>query len=298
MTTLTDLSEQISGVIEGASKSLVRVDARRRVSGSGVIWDEAGLIVTADHVLERDDDIGVALSDGTELPATIVGRDPSTDLALLKVESKGLAAIARGPAPKVGNLVFALGAASRSLTATSGMVTSLNGRHRSWRASGRGDEIIRTDTALYPGFSGGPLVDAAGRLLGINTSFLAPGASTAVALSAVERVTTALVKGGRVPRPYLGVVSQPTVVPKRFRDSLSLQQETGLLMLGVEAGTPADKAGVLLGDLLIGLDGNVVGHADDLQRSLAGHQPGETVPLKVVRGGEAKEISVTLGERT
>src|SRR5438309_2056050 len=100
MTTLTDLSEQISGVIEGASKSLVRVDARRRVSGSGVIWDEAGLIVTADHVLERDDDIGVALPDGRELPASIVGRDPSTDLALLKVDSQGLAAIARGPAPK------------------------------------------------------------------------------------------------------------------------------------------------------------------------------------------------------
>lgn len=295
MSTLSQLSEETAAVIETASKSLVRVDARRRISGSGVVWDVGGLIVTADHVLERDEDIGVALPDGKEAAAAIVGRDPSTDLALLKVEAAGLTAAPRGPAPKLGNLVFALGAAGR-LSATSGMVTSLGGRTRNWRG-GRSDEIIRTDNALYPGFSGGPLVDAEARLIGINTSFLAPGASMAVALATVERVAAALAKGGRVPRPYLGVVSQPVGISGRLREALGLQQESGLLVLSVEPDAPADQAGVLQGDLLAGLAGNAVRHSDDLQRALAGHAPGEAVGVKVIRGGAVQELSVTLGER-
>lgn len=297
MSTLSQLSEETAAVIEAASKSLVRVDARRRISGSGVVWDAAGLIVTADHVLEREEDISVALPDGREVGASIAGRDPSTDLALLKVEAADLAPAPRGTAPKVGHLVFALGAAGRQgVAATGGMVTALGGRTRGWRG-GRSDEIIRTDTALYPGFSGGPLVDAEGRLLGINTSFLAPGASTAVSLATVERVSSALAKGGRVPRPYLGVVSQPVGINARLRQALGLQQESGLLVLGVEADAPADKAGMLQGDLLIGLAGSPVRHSDELQRALAGQSPGESVVVRLVRGGEAKEVSVVLGER-
>ncbi len=298
MSTLTQISEERATLIEGAAKFLVRVDARRRISGSGVVWDAAGLIVTADHVLEREEDITVAVPGGREFAASIAGRDPSTDLALLKVDGSALTAATRGPAPRVGHLVFALGAAGRQgVTATSGMVTALGGRTRHW-GGGRSQEIIRTDAALYPGFSGGPLVDAEGRLIGVNTSFLAPGASIAVPLATVERVTTALAKGGRVPRPYLGIVSQPVGISARVRQGLALQQESGLLVLGVEPDTPADKAGVLQGDLFIGLTGAVLRHPEDLQRALAAHSPGESVTIRVIRGGEVKEVAVTLGERT
>ena len=140
-------------------------------------------------------------------------------------------------------------------------------------------------------------MDAGGRVIGMNTSFLAPGASTAVALSALERVAAALLKGGRVARPFLGIVSQPAAVPPRYRQTLGIAQEAALLILGVEPDGPSDRAGVLLGDLLVSVDGAAVLHPEDLQRGLNGHQPGETVPLRIVRGGEAKEITVTLGER-
>lgn len=294
---LAGMSEELAEAVEKASDSVVRVEARRRVAASGTVWGAAGLIVTADHVLEREEDIVVTLSGGQEAPATIAGRDPGTDIALLRIEAHDLASIEQAPSPKVGRLVLALGRPGPGGTmATAGIVSAIGGPARTWRGV-RLEGFIRTDALLYPGFSGGPLIDIQGRVLGISTSHLAPGASLAIPAEAVGRVVTALLQSGRVRRGFLGITSQPVVLPARLRSRLGLGQETGLLIVGVESEGPADRAGVLLGDVLVGFDGEQMRDTDDLQRMLAGDRVGQPMPLKVVRGGELRDLTVTIGER-
>lgn len=293
---LSRISEELADAVERVAPSVVRVNARRGPSGSGVVWSADGLIVTADHILEREEDITVGLADGSEASASLVGRDPASDVALLRIARQGLPPVGRGQSPKVGQLVLAVGRPGGGGPMVSlGVISSLQRPGRGWRrASGN---FITTDAVLYPGFSGGPLIDASGQAVGIGTSRFGQGTSVAIPMETVVQVAQALLSQGRIKRGYLGIASQAVAIPSGLRQRLQLQQESGLLVVGLEPDAPAEKAGVLLGDLLLAFGGEVVNETEQLLHLLSPERVGQTVTLRLVRGGVAEDVSVTIGER-
>jgi S1-C subfamily serine protease len=292
---LSELSDALAQSVETAGSSVVRVEARRRISASGIVWSADGLIVTANHVVKRDRKIKVGLPDGQVVKAEVGGRDPSSDLAVLKIEADGLASVETPSNDlQVGHLVLALGRPGRTVQATLGIVSAYGD---SWRTAmgGQIDHYLQTDVVMYPGFSGGPLVGANGQIIGLNTSAMMRGVSLTIPTATIARVVSALVKHGRVRRGYLGVSTQAVRLPAAVRDELS--QKTGLLIVSVEPDTPADDGGLVLGDTIVGIDGSAVRHHDDLLAHLSGDVVGSKVPVKIVRGGEVRTINVTIGER-
>jgi serine protease DegQ len=293
---LAALSDNLAGAVEQAGRSVVRVDARRRQSASGVVWADEGLVLTADHVLEREEDLTVGLPDGQTVAATIVGRDPGTDLALLRVQGEGLVSVQQGPQPKVGHLALVVARPGDGLATSIGVVSAIGGPARTWRG-GQLDGFVRTDATFYPGFSGGPLVDAGGKMIGLATSHFGQGAGLAITLNTVVRVTSSLLSHGRVRRGFLGLSSQPVELPRAVRASLGLEQESGLLVVGVESDGPAERGGLMMGDLLVALGGQPIRNTDDLRGALGPERVGQSTPVRVIRGGEPREVSVTIGER-
>ncbi len=293
---LIDLSNELAAVVSSAGLAVVRVEARRRMPASGVIWSADGLIVTAHHVVERDDKIKVGLPDGKIVGAALVGRDPSTDVALLRADASDLSPStwADPDTLGVGHLALALGRPGQTVQATLGVVSALGGE---WRTHGGGhiDRYLQTDVVMYPGFSGGPLVGASGRVLGINTSELLRGTSLAVPTPTVRRVTDELLAHGQVRRGYLGVGIQPARLPEALARQLG--QETGLLLVSVEAGGPAEQAGLFMGDTLVSLGGHPTRHHDELLAALSGDKIGQAMPARFVRGGQVQELSVVVGSR-
>lgn len=295
MTSLSDFSNGLADVVARGSGSTVRIEARRRLPATGFAW-ESGVIVTAHHVVERDENIRVGLPNGETVEATLVGRDPSTDVAVLKLKtsSSGLNVFERVSfeSLRVGNLVLALGRPGKDVLSTLGIVSAI-GQDGSSRA-GHLDYFIQTDVEMFPGFSGGPLVDASGNLVGMNTSAMRDTSLT-IPVPTLTRVVDALVKHGKVRQGYLGVGAQPVRLPTALRESLG--QETALLIASVESDSPADKGGLLLGDTLVSFGGRQVRGMDDLAASLAANGVGTAVSAKIVRGGQIQEISITIGER-
>ncbi len=293
---LAALSDELAAAVETAGQSVVRVDARRRHNpASGIVWSN-GLVLTADHVLEREEEIGVGLPDGKEVPGRIAGRDPGTDIALLKVSAGGLTPIQTREQVKIGNLVLAISRAAPSgLAATMGIVGALGGRARTWRG-GQLDGFIRSDAALYPGFSGGPLVDPSGRLVGMNTTHFGQGVGLAIPVETLKRVGDQLARGGKVRRAFLGVNSQLVALPAGLRSQLG-GQEQGLLIVHVDAGSAAEKGGLLVGDILLTLGDTPVQDTQDLLEALTADTIGKALEVKIVRGGQPRSISVTVGER-
>jgi S1-C subfamily serine protease len=293
---LSDLSDALARVVQTAGRSVARVEARRRLPASGIVWSDDGLIVTAHHTIEQDDNIGVGLHEGRSAVATLVGRDPTTDLAVLRANVQGLvpATVAAQDDLCVGHLALALGRPGRTVQATLGIVSALGD---AWRtpAGGQLDCYLQTDVVMYPGFSGGPLIDGAGQVRGLNTSGLLRGISLAVPVATMRRVIDTLLTHGRVRRGYLGVGAQPVRLPIAVAQQVS--QETGLLLVSVNPGGPADKAGLLLGDTIILLDGQPVRSMDDLVVLLSGDRVGATVPVRIVRGGQVMELTGVIGER-
>ena len=294
--TLIKFSQELAEAMAIAGRSVVRVDGRRRLGASGVVWSEDGLIVTAHHVLERDDDIKVGLPEGETAQATLVGRDPTTDLAVLRTDGKGLdpAGWSEPGDARVGNLVLALGRPGKTVQATLGIVSALGDSWRT-RAGGHIDRYLQTDVVMYPGFSGGPLVDSGGRALGLNSSRLLRGATTAVPAPTIRRTVEALLKHGRVRRGYLGIGAQIARLPED--QAKKLDQETGLLLVSVESDSPAHRAGLVLGDTIISMDGHPVRHLDDLVAALGVDSVGKSLKTKILRGGVAQDLTVTVGER-
>ena len=301
---LNSLSEQLADAVERGGRSLVSVDARPRVRTSGVVW-RAGVVVSTDHTVRRDEDIKITLHDGREVPATLAGRDPGTDLAVLRFEggeeSDGAAVYETGEtaALRVGQLALAAGRAhpARGVTASLGILSVAGGEWRTWRG-GEIDRLLRPDVSIFIGYSGGALLDTEGRIIGINTTGLARGTGLTIPAPTVTRVVDRLLQHGRVARPYLGVGMQHQVpLPKRLRERLNLPQASGLMLLAVEADAPADKAGLMIGDILLAFDGTAVADADDVQAVLARSEVGAVVRASVLSGGEVKEVEVTLGER-
>lgn len=293
---LAGLSDELAGAVDRAGASVVRVEARRRQAASGVIWEADGLVLTADHVLERDEDLKVGLADGRSIAAKVVGRDAGTDLALLRVEAQGLTPVRQGPSPRVGHLGMVVARPGSGLETSIGVISALVGPARTWRG-GRLEGLIRTDAALYPGFSGGPLVDTAGRMVGLATSHFGQGTGTAIPLETIARVTTSLQSHGRVRRGFLGLGSQPVALPQALRQKLGLSQDSGLLVVSVEPNGPAEQGGLIIGDVVVALGGQPVRDTEDLRQLLGPERVGQAATVRVARGGEARDLSVTVGER-
>lgn len=295
---LSDLSDALANAVKTASPSLVRVEARRRMPATGIIWSADGLIITSHHVVERDDNIKIVTQDGTSHAATLVGRDPSTDIAILRIQASGLTVPnwADTDSLSVGHLILALGRPHNSVLATHGIISALSSD--SWRAptGGRVDRYLQTDAVMYPGFSGGPSITANGQFIGVNTSALLPGTSLVIPTPTLKRVAESILSHGRVRQGYLGVGSQPVRLPPTLTGELG--QETGLLLVSVESNSPAEKSNLFVGDILVGGDGQAIRGMDDLLVFLSGgDRVGTTVPMKIVRGGQVQELNVTIGER-
>ena len=290
-----NLSSELAGIVESAGRWAVRVEGRRRMTATGIAWTHSGVIATASHVVERDEDLWIGLGAGERLAAQIIGRDPTTDLAALQVEGAELAAAeqAGGDGLAVGHLVLALGRPGKTVQATLGIVSALG---EAWRtpSGGQVDQYLQTDVVMYPGFSSGPLVDMQGKVLGLNTSAMG-GVSLALPNSTIQRVVEALQTHGRVRRGYLGVGLQPARLPKAVAEQLG--QESGLLILSVESDSPAEQGGLTLGDTLLSLEGQPIRHMDDLMVLLAGERVGKKASLQVLRGGKVQKLSVSVGER-
>ena len=293
---LQSLSDDMVAAVETAGQSIVRVDGRRRMSASGIVWSADGVIVTAHHVVTRDENLTIGLPNGDEVTATVAGRDPSTDLVVLRAQASGLSVPqwVESDALRVGQLVLALGRPGRTVQATLGVVSAVGG---SWRtgAGGQIDRYLQTDVVMYPGFSGGPLVGASGAVLGLNTSALLQGVSVSIPTGTLKSVVATLLEHGHVRRGYLGVGAQPVRLPDPIAQEID--QETGLLLVSVEADSPAAKSGLVMGDTIVTFDGEAVRHMDDLQALLSGDRVGKAFPMRIVRGGELREIKVTVGAR-
>jgi S1-C subfamily serine protease len=291
---LASLSSELASVVERVAPSVVRVEDGSRLTATGIVWSADGVILTTSHGVERDEDLAIETADGARHAATLVGRDPGTDLAALRVQATGLPAIPRAdPADvKVGHLVLAVGRpGSAGLQATIGIVSARLETER----GGQVGYILHTDAVLYPGFSGGPLVDTGGRAVGVNNLMYGRGKGVAVGTPVVAHVADALLAHGRVRRGYLGVRTQLVALPEGLRQSLGLTQERALLVVQVEAGSPAEQGGLLLGDTLLGVNEETIEDADELRQLLRSLQPGQAVTLRVVRGGERRVLTVTLG---
>lgn len=292
---LSALSNSMADAVERIGPSLVLVNGRQRHPASGVVYAE-DMVLTADHVLEREEDITVQTHDERTLPAQFVGRDPSSDLAVLKVPGLGAGATATaGDEARVGQFVLAVGRPSESgPMASVGIVSAIGGPLRT-RQGGVLEKFIRTDATPYPGFSGGPLIDTSGAVLGIVTTGLAGGVALAIPASTAWSIAETLSKHGRIKRGYLGISSQPVYLPEGQRGGRT--QETGLLIMKVETDSPAAKGGLLLGDILVALDGQVVQDAEDLQALLVGDRVGKEIPTDIIRGGKLETLKVTVGQR-
>ncbi|MCL4297287.1 MAG: trypsin-like peptidase domain-containing protein [Anaerolineae bacterium] len=293
--TLKNLSNALAQTVAAASPSIVRVEGRRRLAASGIVWSADGLIVTAHHTVQKEEGLQVGLPDGQTVAATLVGRDPTTDLVVLRAEARNLTPLAlAAESMQVGHLVLALGRPGQTVQATLGIISALG---ESWRTSVGGliDRYVQTDVVMYPGFSGGPLVNAPGQLLGLNTSALVRGISLTIPAGTLQRVVDMLVKHGKVRRGYLGVNTQPVRLPAALEQQLG--QEAGLLLAAVEPGSPAEQGGLLLGDTIVAVEGSAVQQHDDLLALLGSDRVGTSVKIRIVRGGQIQEMSVVVGER-
>jgi serine protease DegQ len=295
-TSLEALSAELASRVEAAAPGVVRVEGRRRSASSGVVWSADGKVVASHHAVDADDDVKVGLHDGRTLAARVVGRDPGSDLALLRLEASGLVPPrwADERAPRPGELVLALSRPGRSARARLGVVSASASDWRS-PSGARFDRYLESDIALHPGFSGGLLLAADGTALGVNTAGLLRGASVAVPATVVRRVVESLAAHGRIRRGWLGIGTQPVALTPDLRSSTG--QASALIVLSVQPDSPAAKGGLRLGDVLLRAGDDVLTHPGALVPSLDAERVGRELRLRLLRAGEERELVVVVGER-
>jgi S1-C subfamily serine protease len=291
-----ELSELLAGAVARAGESVVQVSARRGVGSSGVVWSADGVVVAADHNIEREEEITLGLPDGSAVPAKLIGRDPSTDIAVLRAEASGLAVPEWGgvAALKVGHLALGVLRPGRSVRATFGIVSALGDE---WRTPGGGrlDRYVQTDLGILKGFSGSLIADVKGRALGLGTAGLLRGHAMVIPPETLKRVVGALLEHGRIPRGQLGLGLVPLRLPAPLEEATG--QPTALMVVLIQPGSAAEKAGILLGDILISLDGHPVSDLSQLHSLLGEDRVGKPATLDLVRAGERKTIEVTIQAR-
>jgi S1-C subfamily serine protease len=249
-------------------------------------------------VVERDDEITIGLPDGRTVPASLIGRDPGSDLALLKIEATDLTPAPRAEGEvKPGHLVLAIGRPGPSgPMASFGVVSVVGGAWRTQQGA-TVDGFIRADVAMLPGFSGGPLVDAQARVIGLNSSHLGRGGGMTIPASAIDRIVESLQTHGKVRRGFLGIGAQSVTLPAALAKNAGIEQEQGLVIVGVEPDGPAERGGVYLGDVIVAVNGNPVSTVEGLQDSLSGDLVGKPAEITILRGGALQRLQVTVGER-
>ncbi len=297
MSTLSEFSRGLTEAVDRGGSATVLVDARNRFPASGIAY-APDLVLTADHVVTREDNLSIVTPDGTDHKVTLAGRDPGTDLALLRASDAALdpARVASTPT-KVGQLVLALGRPSRGgIQASWGVVTAIGGPTRTGRG-GLLDAFIQSETTPYPGFSGGPLVNTEGETIGLNTSGLTHGGALTIPIGMAWRTAEALAKFGTVKRGYFGLRTQSVDLPDAISGSIPSKQDRGLLVMWLEDKGPAAQAGMLIGDILVNVGGAAVGDPDDLFALLTSERVGKPVQAQIARGGKLMSINVTVGER-
>jgi serine protease DegQ len=291
-----EFSNGLADAFDRVSPSVVRVEAGRRRPASGLVWSAEGLIVTAAHALEREESLEVAFESGELHTAALLGADPASDIALLRVETAGLPVPERAPAQSIrrGQLVLALSRPGRTARSNLGVVSALADE---WRAPGGGkiERYIQSDVSIEHGFSGGPLIDVSGRVIGINSAGLLRGAALTLSTATIERVVQALASHGQIQRGYLGVSSTAARLPESLAQTTG--QRAGLVLTGLQPNGPAELAGLLLGDVLLSLDGERLESIADLQAALE-ERTNRAVSLRLLRAGVAQELSVTPSARS
>jgi serine protease Do len=294
---LSELSSQLASAVQIAGNSIVAIHARRRIPSSGIMWRD-GVVVSASHTVRSEGEISITLPNGDSAKATIAGRDTATDLIVLRI--KGNTTVKAAPrgdysSLRVGTLVLAVGRPGKNVSASFGIVSAVGEGWRTWQGA-RIDRVLRLDLAVYDGFSGGPLVDAGGGVLAINNSALARGTPLALPAQAVDRVVEELLERGHVRRPFIGVAVQPVALSAALSKQHQISGDSGLMIVSIADNSPAEKGGILLGDLLLEADGHRLSRPDDLLDALAAKQD-QPVSLKVLRGGLLKTISITPADR-
>lgn len=297
-TELIDLSNALARETDRAAASIVAIHTEARGSSSGVIW-RTGIIATAEHALRREEEIHVTLPEGRIVPATLAGRDASTDLAVLKCKeaSSPVAEISDVSAIKPGSLVLVVGRTRASgPVAALGTVSLVASERRTWIGAAL-SPYVRLDVGLQPTAVGGAVIDAYGRAIGIATPRFARFGAVAVPASTVNRVVDALLKGGHIPHGYLGVGLHPIRLPDALLQTLQRNEKTAAMVVEVEPDGPAHKAGIMIGDLLISFGEHPITRVEDVHAQLAAETIGRPVVVKLVRGGVAREASIVVGER-
>jgi S1-C subfamily serine protease len=291
------LSKSIAETIEAVQDSIVTVHGGGRSTSSGVVW-RPGVIVTVRQGLRRSDSLQVALR-GEPFHATLAGADAGTDLAVLRVDaSTAKPAESKTAQPaRVGELVLAVGrSALGDISASSGIIARLGSAWRTWRG-GPMDSLIRPDLPIYVGQSGSALVNEGRQVLGINSTALARNAVITIPATTIDRVVDAILERGHVPRPYLGAAMQAVPVPEAMRSHFGDGVDEALLVLHVEANAPAAAAGILVGDLVLSVDGQQVHNVHGVQHQLSGLKVGDPVAVVVIRSGVKIDLKVILADR-
>jgi S1-C subfamily serine protease len=294
---LASLSDDLAGAVERAGRSVVAVNGRRRFPASGLAWSP-DRVLTAAHVLERDTDLSITAPDGTRHAAKILGGDRASDIALLGIDTPALTPIERGTGEvKTGNLVLAVGRpGTPGPIASFGVVSSVGG---AWRTAQGAvlDAYLRADVALLPGLSGGALTDVEGRTVGMLSSHLAGGDPVAIPTATLDALVQRILSGGSLKRAYLGVSTQPVELQAGLRERLGLRQESGLMLLGLEPNAPADRAGLLLGDIVLSIGDRDIEDGEALQMALGPDAINRPTTVKLIRGGQIQDVTVTPAER-
>lgn len=294
---LSQLSDELTNAVDAIAPAILTVHARRRMPATGISWSADGLVVTANHIVEQDDDITVTLPNNETAAATLVGRDPGNDLALLRIDGVTLAPAVRSQeAPQPGNLVLAIGKIGPAGPAVSFGIVSAVGKPGEQR-HGRREEFIKADIAMLPGFSGGPLITSGGEVLGLNSSTLRRGNGLTIPVSVIERTVAALLNHGKVRRGFLGVGVQAIELGARLAGVLDTEQQRGLIVISLESGGPSELGGLLLGDIILKVNGEAVESVEALQAALTGEMIGRPVSLAFIRAGQLLEKELSVAER-
>ena len=285
MDRLVALSDDLASAVERAGRTVLTVHGRPRLPSSGIHW-RPGLVVTASHTVRAEEDITVTRPDGRPVPARLAGRDPALDVAVLTIEASELAVadIGDSAAVRVGHVVLAVGAGPR---ASWGVVSAIGA------APGAGEsDVFSLDLTLYPGFSGGPLVDARGAVVGLTTSGASRHLHVAIPTTTVSRVVDDVVRHGRIRRPFLGVGTQPVQLPEAHGSG----RRTAVIVVEVQPGSPAAGA-LLIGDVILSIDGKPIADPFDLRAVLRAAPIGQRVSVAVLRAGQARSVELVVGER-
>lgn len=298
---LAELSSRLSNAVAEVAPGVVAIHARRRIPSSGIVWRD-GVVVSASHTVRHDGEVSITLANGESVMAAVIGRDAATDLVALRIEGSGPGAAAKAAAKadadaaRVGAFVLAVGRPGRGVSASFGIVSAIAEGWRSAQGT-RIERLLRLDLGVYDGFSGGPLVAASGGVIGVNNSALARGAPATLPMSVVDRVLDELLSRGHVHRPFIGVAVHPVELGSARVRRQQLSHSSGLVVLSLAEGAPADAAGILVGDVLMEAGAQTLARPADLLDALSAVAPGESVSFTVLRGDTLSHVDVSPSDR-